>query len=427
MPSKEAESALDMLRGMLALPQFAKLADEYEITIQPKGGDARKIRPKETRERDDWGSIEQIGKDAYRIRYTRWDKGKRVRRSKTMRGISRREAGAERDRLRTLYDKPRDYVPVPTWGQCWEDWYHPELELRVDAGELAPRTKKLYENSWNYHVLKKYGSRQMDELDVNEFNDWVRTMTDSVARLAVITMKNMVKCAKVHGVTGIDKLEFLKSKTSTWRKEENVKDESAVYTKDEVDTILENLRGSVLEVPAILMGCGSCRVGEACGAKLDDCREVEYKGHLYVVVDIDKQLAERGYETAKPKTKDSVRPVIIAEPWSLRLKQIIDEERAKGLMWLNDDGTGLPVVRAMVSHWWRKNNPDKGVRYLPMTKLRNSWATWMLWDLKIDRWKVDKMMGHAGNDVLGEHYDKPIEEMYIDVIDSAMYGSRETI
>ena len=102
MPSKEAESALDMLRGMLALPQFARLADEYEITIQPKGGDARKIRPKETRERDDWGSIEQIGKDVYRIRYTRWDKGKRVRRSKTMRGVSRREAGAERDRLRTL-------------------------------------------------------------------------------------------------------------------------------------------------------------------------------------------------------------------------------------------------------------------------------------------------------------------------------------
>ena len=134
----------------------------------------------------------------------------------------------------------------------------------------------------------------MDELDVNEFNDWVRTMTDSVARLAVITMKNMVKCAKVHGVTGIDKLEFLKSKTSTWRKDENVKDESAVYTKDEVDIMLENLRGSVLEVPAILMGCGSCRVGEACGAKLDDCREVEHNGHLYVVVNIDKQLVERG-------------------------------------------------------------------------------------------------------------------------------------
>ena len=52
-----------MLRGMLALPQFAQLADEYDITIQPKGGDARKIRPKETRERSDWGSIQKIGAD----------------------------------------------------------------------------------------------------------------------------------------------------------------------------------------------------------------------------------------------------------------------------------------------------------------------------------------------------------------------------
>ena len=77
----------------------------------------------------------------------------------------------------------------------------------------------------------------------------------------------------------------------------------------------------------------------------------------------------------------------------------------------------------MVSHWWRKDVPAKGVRYLPMGKLRNSWATWMLWDLKIERWKVDKMMGHAGSDVLAQNYDKPVEEMYIEAVHDALFGN----
>ena len=411
-----------MLRGMLALPQFAKLTEEYEITIRPKGGDEVALTPKEKRTRDDWGSIERIGKDAFRIRYTRWEGGKRVRRSKTLRGVSRREAGAERDRLRAVYDKPRDYVPVPTWGECWENWYHVQLDRRVEAGELAPRTRKLYESSWSNHISGRYGSRQMDDVNAMEHQEWVRGMTDSTARIVSVTMKNMVKCAMEHGVEGIDKARFIKGKPSAWRNEVQPKGEPSVYTREEMDAILRNVRGSALEAPAILMACGSCRVGEACAVKLEDCRAVEHGGRTYAVVRIDKQLAERGCETSKPKTRDSIRPVIIAEPWSLRLMEIAAQKRSDGLIWLNDDGAGLPVTRSMVSHWWRKDGPGKGVRYLPMTKLRNSWATWMLWDLKIDRWKVDKMMGHAGKDVLAEHYDKPIEEMYIDVVHAALFG-----
>lgn len=422
MPSKEADGALDMLRGMLALPQFAQLADEYDITIRPKGGDARKIRPKETRERSDWGCIQKIGADAYRIRYTRWERGRRVRKSKTMRGATLREVKAERDRLRARYDTAPDHVPVPTYGQCWQEWYLPQLDQRVEEGELSPRTRTLYANAWRHHVSDRYAGTQMDEISPDDFSEFMHSMTDSNARISRILVKNLVGCAKAHGVKGLDHIDYLKGKGEAWRKDPAKREDgSAVYTREEMDALLRSVRNSVLEVPCILMACGSCRVGEACGALLSDCREVVHGGRLYMVVDIDKQLGERGRTTCPPKTKDSVRPVVIAEPWSLRLKEVADAKRADGLVWLNDDGTGRPVARCMVSHWWRKRADGRGVRYLPMTKLRNSWATWLLWDVKIERWKVDKMMGHAGSDVLAAHYDKPLEMMYIETLHDALF------
>ena len=421
MPSKEAQAALEMLQGMLSLPQFAALADEYDLALTAKDGGRRAVAAKESRERRSWGSISWFAKDACRIRYPVWEAGVRKRRCKTIHGVGKREAEAELARLRARYDHPSDYVPCPTFAGAWDDWYHPELLRRYTEGEIAERTLKLYEQQWRTRIESRWGSTQLDALNVDAFQSWLREQTDANARLARITMMNIVKCAEAHGVTGLERVKALKGKTGKW---EAGRDEDAgkVYTAEEVETLLANLRGSVLEVPAILMARGSCRVGEACGALLSDCREATYKERLYVVVDIDKQLTERHAQTAKPKTRDSVRPVVIAEPWSIRLKEIIDEKRAAGLVWLNDNGAGEPVYRSMVSHWWRKDVPAKGVRYLPMGKLRNSWATWMLWDLKIERWKVDKMMGHAGSDVLAQNYDKPVEEMYIEAVHDALFG-----
>ena len=422
MPSKEAESALEMLRGMLSLPQFAALADEYELTIAPKGGAARAVRPKEARGRSTWGSITWTDQSTCRIRYQVWEAGVRRRKCKTLHGVGKREAEAELARLRSRYDHPSDFVPCPTFSQAWTDWYRPELDTRVEEGELAPRTRKLYETAWRLHVEPRWGDVELDALNVDQFQEWLRTLTDSNARIGKITVVNIVKCAEAHGVTGLDRVKAIKGRSEKWSSEAKKDDSGKVYSFDEVETILGNLRGSVVEVPAILMARGSCRVGEACGAMLSDCREVTYKGRLYVVVDIDKQLLDKGAEMAKPKTRDSVRPVVIAEPWSLRLKEVIDEKRAAGLVWLNDDGTGEPVFRRTVTERWRRNSPKKGARYLPMTKLRNSWATWMLWDIKVERWKVDRMMGHAGSDVLSQNYDKPMEQMYIEAIHEAMFG-----
>lgn len=49
--------------------------------------------------------------------------------------------------------------------------------------------------------------------------------------------------------------------------------------------------------------------------------------------------------------------------------------------------------------YYRNGTVD--LRYLTMTKLRNSWATAMLWKYGIPEHMVDKMMGHAAKINLG--------------------------
>ena len=58
-----------------------------------------------------------------------------------------------------------------------------------------------------------------------------------------------------------------------------------------------------------------------------------------------------------------------------------------------------------------------------MTKLRNSWATAMLWKYGISAQMVDKMMGHAAKNILGKHYDRPDRELFIETVDSAYFGN----
>ena len=59
-----------------------------------------------------------------------------------------------------------------------------------------------------------------------------------------------------------------------------------------------------------------------------------------------------------------------------------------------------------------------------MTKLRNSWETFMRWGLRVDKDKIDKMMGHTSTDVRSKHYDRPDEIMFAETVADALSRSK---
>ena len=173
------------------------------------------------------------------------------------------------------------------------------------------------------------------------------------------------------------------------------------------------------------MGIGSCRVGEASAASVDDISFEQYNGHTYAVYDLHQQFGFNSQGFMALKTKDSYRPIIIPEPWSLRLAEIIAERQADGELYLVDRGTGYPYDRSTLNQFWRDDfkNGTITVRYLPLTKLRNTWATAMLWKYNVPAQMVDKMMGHAAKNILGKNYDRPDKQMFIETVDRAYFGN----
>lgn len=368
------------------------------------------------RRRSTWGSNDPAGPGRRRLRYMAdiGDGRGLTRHSKTVYGTAR-EGDAELARLRVQYERQLTDGPRPTFGQCWSQWYLPELSARLEEGSVKPRTVNMYKTLWKVHVGPKWSDCLMRAVEPSAYQDWLLGLTESTGRLADILVGNLVKCAKRHNCRGIE-LKDISYRTSRRREVQTVDD---TYDLEELAQRCREVEGTVCEMPAILMAFGSCRVGEACAPLLTDVKRAEVGGMTLAIVRIDKQTAYRGRGFDPCKNEASVRSVVIPEPWSLAVLDRKAQNERLGLVYLNDNGCGELPSRALVNERWRQSFRDSSMKYLPITKLRNSWETVSRWTLGIDKDKVDKMMGHSNNDVRSKHYDRPDETMFAETVAEA--------
>jgi hypothetical protein len=47
----------------------------------------------------------------------------------------------------------------------------------------------------------------------------------------------------------------------------------------------------------------------------------------------------------------------------------------------------------------------------PFRNLRNSWQTWMRWEVGLPPYYIEPLMGHKVRGVTGQHYDRPTPEV----------------
>lgn len=260
----------------------------------------------------------------------------------------------------------------------------------------------------------------MSNVRIEDYQRWLDGFTYSQAHSSHNLVLNLVNCARLHDVDGFS---FVDARYKMPREKKRTNDGGLeVYTIAEMDNILESLRGNRIEGTVILMAKGSCRVGEAVAAAVKDITFEQYHGRMYAVYDLHRQYAQ-GSKFTRLKTNDSYRPIIIPPPWSLRLAEIAEQRTNDEELYICDKGTGMPMDRARVTEKWIEPFRDGTIdlRYLKMTKLRNSWATAMLWKYGIPSQMVDKMMGHAAKNILGKHYDRPDKELFIETVDRALF------
>lgn len=365
------------------------------------------------RKRDSWGSITEIERGKrYRIRYMGKDEDGSYRRmSATVRG-SRRDA--ERRRSELMLDHS-DEAPCPTVRQVWEKWALPAYERRVDDGEMSDYTLRQYKSGWNKHAEPRWGDVSCDAIRPLHVQQWLDRLTYNGALNGMNVLRPTLDYAVRYG--SIQTNPF-REKYLMPSKSKVVRRDKGVWTLEELGAVWrDHAIGTWWEAPFLLCAFGGCRVGESLGVLCDEVELVEVRGIPVCMVKIDRQMPNAG-KTPKEtlKTKQSHRTIAIPGRAGKRLSEL---SRACSV-WMGGDGLGGPSTQRRLMLAWKSacDEMDEGLRH-PYQNLRNSYETNMRWVMKMPPWIVEPMLGHAGEGVTGQFYDRPLAEMFADAVADA--------
>ena len=371
------------------------------------------------RRRSTYGCNEAVAPGTRRLRY--WadlhDGRGYVRHSKTIHG-TRREGDEELARLRLAHAGDR---PSPTVQEAWETWWLPQARDRVARGEMTQRSLDVMASPWRRHVAPEFGEVRVGDVRALDVQAWLMTLSASTAKRCLGLLRQVLNLAVMYEAVdhNVALADFRMPKTV---EREHV---SEVWDVAQVTEALEALRGSCAYVPAVLCALGSCRVGESLGVRVDlgEVRRAEANGMVVAIVDVNRQVTQDGAPSERLKTRQSQRPVVIPEPWSLDV--LAAAEGSLDGTWLCPRGDGRPMSQRTFASNYSAALEAAGIEPIPPRNLRNSWRTFMRWELGVPEDMCEKMMGHAGKGVGEVYYDRPRAEYFAATASAAWQRYRQ--
>ena len=350
--------------------------------------------------RSAWASISQVDSTTWRIRY--WAEGADGyrRRSRTGRG-TRKQAEAVRAQL--LLEHGED-APSPTVAQAWERWALPAYERRVEDGDMAEKSLQQYRSAYRAHVEPRWGSVPLDEVRPLQVQQWIDGMGRSQATSAVKLLSAIMDYGVRYELVDHNPMRerYLMPSASTVSRHDD-----GIWTVPQLADLLRSMRGDWREPAVILAGFAGMRVGESMGPLAGEVTLHDLGGVKVATVPVVRQIPNRGMEpVSRLKTGQSERVAVVVGPPAVRLAEIASSIPAD---WpLTNDGAGRWQAQARLSRTWDGAHPFRN--------LRNSYETWMRYDLRAPRWLIQRLMGHKGETVGDLYYDRPDGSMLAEMM-----------
>lgn len=305
-------------------------------------------------------------------------------------------------------------APCPTVGEVWDSYAMPDLVRRVEGGDASPGTLRQYGSWWRRHVEPTWAAVQCDQVRALAVQQWLYGLPLNAARAGLSLLRIVLDYAVRYELCGhnVARERYLMPSASTV----NAMDDG-IWSLDGLRETWDAVRGRWFEAAFLLAAFGGLRVGEALGVRSEDVRAANVGGQALAVVSVRRQVSQEGV-TDVLKTPQSRRAVPIAGSAGTRLIRLA----AASDGYLSGDGMGGPSTRARLTKAWRACPLPDGMRH-PMRNLRNSWQTWMRWEMRVPVWAIEPIMGHRVAGVTGEHYDRPQEVLFCEVVAEA-YAAR---
>lgn len=356
------------------------------------------------KQRRSWGSVTEVKRGKkYVLRWLETTPEGRKRKTETVYGTYR-EACNRLDAIHADVMTRGDDRRVMTIGEVAEKWWLPEVEERLESGDIKPATAKLYTQAWSAYVKPRWGNTPCDKVRQVDVQDWVSAMTKSLAKIAIVVAQRIMDIAVLREEADANRFRAKYRMPTTG--ETRSKD---VLTEDEAGIVLARLLGSTLEAPFILACFGGCRVAESLAVAVDDVSFERKGGELFAIVAVRRQASARNgqpREIGDMKNRQSNRATVIPPPYSERLNEIYDTRIAEGSRWIADRGDGEAYSCVKASAEWKARWREVGIpgKKVNLQNLRPSWRTMAEVTWKVNDRLLELMMGHTLPGVTGKHY-----------------------
>ena len=361
--------------------------------------------------RSSWGNITKVRNGVYRIRYTvPGIDGSGVQKCETIHG-TQREAQARLSQIRGEVESTN--YTLETVEGFWNSIFLPECKEH-----RAPATVDGYERMYRAHIRPEFGDMCLKDITGLQVQRWLDTLSYGGARHAKGVLSAMIGRAFALDMVpqNVMARRYLLPK-----EDKRVKSASVdVYSLDELTYIYKLIRGEYWEPAFMLSAFAGARREESCSPRLDEFIFEKRDGQLFATVEI-----VRGFQTlksttieVKPKTANSRRWLVLPEPYSVRMREIVEDFQLQGFTWLLDNGEGWVISPDLMSAAYKRWFLDKDIRYIPWKNLRNSYCTIMHAN-GVDLNMISKLLGHTTQQTTFKHYDRPGVNEFINTVEKA--------
>ena len=354
------------------------------------------------------GSIEKRGKDSWRLVYSLgFDaNGKRIKKTKTVKGVTKREANKLLAQFITEVEAGEYISPEKMFFPAFvEEWKSKYAETH-----LSPNTLVTYLLHLKNRIIPYFSEMKLDQIKSMHILNFLKSLEAEGLRkdgkegtLSTSTIEYNHRILKNIFNRAVEWQLIKKNPMENIKKPKRIQKETSVYDKAEAELLMSCLQKektlwSVMIKIAITTGL---RRGELLGL---EWKHVDLeKGTLQIKQALS--YVNQKHIIREPKTKNSIRIVTLPEAlidelkkykstWNKRRLKASNLWEGGQYQFLFTSWHGKPLHPSSITTWWRRFITRHKLRYIRFHDLRHTSAT-LLINSGVHAKIISSRLGHA--------------------------------